>query len=187
MMENVRSRGWIVLFIGSVQFLIALTLAEILYPNYSLSANPLSDLGAGVFQPSSNIFNGSVIIFGLLVIVGAYFAMRVFHSKSLVAVLLLAGIGIAGVGLFTETVLAPHLMFSFMAFFFSGVAAVLSFKVITSPFRYFGLALGMFALAALVLFIAGIDFGLGHGGIQRMVVYPALIWYMGFGAYTISR
>ncbi len=46
MMEDVRSKVGVSLFIGSVQFLIALTLAEILYPNYSLSANPLSDLGA---------------------------------------------------------------------------------------------------------------------------------------------
>ncbi len=186
MMESVRSRVGAVLFIGSVQFLIALTLAEILYPNYSLSANPLSDLGAGAFQPSSNIFNVSVIIFGLLVIAGAYFATRAFHSKSLVSVMLLAGTGMAGVGFFTETILGPHLIFSFMAFFFSGVAAVLSFKVLSSPFRYFAVVLGIFALAAFALFIAGVDFGLGHGGIQRMVVYPALIWYMGFGAYTIK-
>lgn len=186
MMENVRINVGASLFTGSVQFLIALTLAEILYPNYSLSANPLSDLGAGVFQPSSNIFNVSVIIFGLLVILGAYFAMSAFHSKSLVAVMLLAGIGIAGVGFFTETILVPHLMFSFMAFFFSALAAVLSFKVINSPFRYLAAVLGVFALVALVLFIAGIDFGLGHGGIQRMVVYPALLWYIGFGAHIMS-
>jgi len=186
MMENVRSKVGASLLIGSVEFLIALTLAEILYPNYSLSANPLSDLGAGFFQPSSNIFNVSVIIFGLLVILGAYFAMRAFHSKSLVVVMLLAGIGIAGVGFFIETILVPHLIFSFMAFFFSGVAAVLSFRLVTSRFRYFGAALGMFTLVALVLFIVGVDFGLGHGGIQRMVVYPALIWYIGFGAHIIE-
>jgi hypothetical membrane protein len=87
---------------------------------------------------------------------------------------------------FTETILVPHLIFSFMAFFFSGVAAVLSFKATSSPFRCFGAALGIFALVALVFFIAGVDFGLGHGGIQRMVVYPALIWYIGFGANTIK-
>jgi len=90
-----------------------------------------------------------------------------------------------GVGFFTETVLGPHLVF--LAFFFSGVAAVLSFKIMNSPFRYFAAILGVFALAALVLIIAGADFDLGHGGIQRMVVYPALTWYMGFGAHTINR
>jgi len=58
-------KGGVLFFVGSVQFMIALTIAEVLYPNYNLSTNPLSDLGAAVFQPSSNIFNGSVIIFGL--------------------------------------------------------------------------------------------------------------------------
>ncbi len=186
MMENSRIMAGASLFTGSVQFLIALTLAEVLYPNYSLSANPLSDLGAGFFQPSSTIFNVSVIIFGLSVIVGTYCARRAFHPKSLVAVLFLAGIGIAGVGFFTETMLVPHLMFFFMAFSFSAVAAVISFKTVTSPFRYFGVILGIFALVALVLFIAGLDFGLGHGGIQRMVIYPALVWYMGFGAQALT-
>ncbi len=186
-MENAHMKVGALLFIGSAQFLIALVLAEILYPNYSLSANPLSDLGAGVFQPSSNIFNASVIIFGLLVILGAYFAMGAFQSIPLVAVMLIAGIGMVGVGVFTETILVPHLIFSFMAFLFSGIGAVLSFRVSSSPFRYFDAVLGIFALVALVLFIAGVDFGLGHGGIQRMVVYPALIWYMGFGAHMIMR
>ncbi len=186
MIENRRIKVGGSLFAGSVQFLIALTVAEILYPDYSLSANPLSDLGAGIFQPSSNIFNVSVIIFGLFVILGSYFA-RGFHSKTVAAVTLLAGVGMAGVGIFTETMLGPHLVFSFMAFFFSGIAAILSFRVIDSPFKYFAIALGAFALVALVLFIAGVDFGLGHGGIQRMVVYPALAWYMGFGAQPLAR
>jgi len=180
-------KGGALLFAGSVQFMIALTIAEILYPNYNLSTNPLSDLGAMVFQPSSNIFNISVIIFGVLIVLGAYFTMKGFHWKPLVAVLVLAGIGVAGVGLLTETILGPHLIFSFMAFFFSGLAAILSVKVINSSFRYFAAVLGIVALLALVFFIAEIDFGLGHGGIQRMIVYPSLLWYVGFGAHIMAR
>jgi len=113
--------------------------------------------------------------------------MRGFKSKPLVAVLLLAGIGVAGVGILTETMLGPHLIFSFMAFFFSGLAAILSFKVINSPFKYIAAVLGIVALLALVLFVAGVDLGLGHGGIQRMIVYPALMWYLDFGANLMTR
>ena len=186
-MTDVRVKAGACLFAGAAQFLMALALAETLYPDYSLSANPLSDLGAGALQPSSAIFNGSVIVFGLSVVLGAAFAVRGFGSRTLAAVLVLAGIGMVGVGIFTETMLGPHLVFSFLAFFCSGVAAVLSFQVTDSPFRYFAAVLGGFALAALVLFITGVDFGLGHGGIQRLIVYPALAWYMGFGAHTAAR
>ncbi len=182
-----RIKGGALFFAGSVQFMIALMIAEALYPNYNVATNPLSDLGAMVFQPSSNIFNGSVIIFGLLILLGAYFTRKGFNSKPFVAVLLLAGIGVAGVGLFTETILGPHLIFSFMAFFFSALAAIFSFKFINSPFRYFAIVLGMVAIIALALFIAGIDFGLGHGGIQRIIVYPALVWYVSFGAHIMAR
>lgn len=62
------------IFVGSVQFAIGLIIAEILYPNYDMSRTPISDIGATcnpsctVFQPSSNIFNGSVVIFGLLIL-----------------------------------------------------------------------------------------------------------------------
>lgn len=184
---SARVKGGALFFAGSVQFMIALTIAEVLYPNYNVSLNPLSDLGAMVFQPSAYIFNGSVIIFGLLIIAGAYFTMKGFDSKPLVAVLLLAGIGVAGVGMFTETILGPHLIFSLMAFLFSGLAAILSFKVVNSSFRYFCVALGVAVLLALVLFIFEFDMGLGHGGIQRMVAYPAILWYVGFGANLMAR
>ena len=123
-----RVKAGALLLAGSVQFMIALTISEILYPNYNLSTNPLSDLGAMVYQPSSCIFNGSVIIFGVLTIFGAYFTMKGFNWKPLVAVLLLAGIGIAGVGIVTETIMQPHLILAFMAFFFSALAAILSVK-----------------------------------------------------------
>jgi hypothetical membrane protein len=150
---HMKSGAW--LFAGSVQFIIALIVAEILYPNYNVSTNPLSDLGAGTFQPSSSIFNVSVIVFGALIVLGVYFVMKSFHRKPLVAMLVLAAIGVAGVGVLTETILGPRLLFSFMAFFFSGLAAILSFKVINSSFRYFAAVLGIVAMIALVLFIVG--------------------------------
>ncbi len=182
-----RVKAGALLFAGSAQFMIASTISEILYPNYNSSTNPLSDLGAMVYQPSGYIFNGSVVIFGLLTILGAYFTMKGFKWKPLVAALLLAGIGTAGVGIFTETILEPHLVFAFVAFFFSALAGILSVKVINSSFKYFAAILGISALIALVLFITEMDFGLGHGGIQRMIVYPTLAWYIAFGAHIMAR
>jgi len=73
-----------------------------------------------------------------------------------------------------------------MGFFFSGLAAILSFKVPDSPFRYFAVVLGIVALVGFVLFMANIDLGLGLGG-EAMIVYPGLVWYAGFGAHIMAR
>jgi hypothetical protein len=40
-------------------------------------------------------------------------------------------------------------------------------------------------LGALVFFMAGVDLGLGVGGMERMIVYPILMWGAGFGGYLM--
>jgi hypothetical membrane protein len=42
------------------------------------------------------------------------------------------------------------------------------------------------SLLALILFIGNIYFGLGVGGMERMIVYPILIWMIGFGSYLVA-
>ncbi|MGB9659567.1 MAG: DUF998 domain-containing protein [Nitrososphaerales archaeon] len=58
------------LFVGTVQFILGLVVAEVLFPNYNVSKNFISDLGVG---PTSLIFNSSVILFGLSLVISAYF------------------------------------------------------------------------------------------------------------------
>jgi len=41
-------------------------------------------------------------------------------------------------------------------------------------------------LLALVLFASGTFLGLGKGGMERMIAYPALLWAIGFGGHLIS-
>jgi hypothetical protein len=41
-------------------------------------------------------------------------------------------------------------------------------------------------LGALILFIGKIDLGLGVGGMERMILYPILMWGAGFGGYLIA-
>jgi hypothetical membrane protein len=54
------------------------------------------------------------------------------------------------------------------------------------PFNIISILLGLMSLLALVLFIGNIYFGLGVGGMERMIVYPILIWMMGFGGFLIA-
>jgi hypothetical protein len=51
---------------------------------------------------------------------------------------------------------------------------------------YFSLGAGVMTLVATVLYVNGIYLGLGPGGMERMVVYPVLLWSIGFGGYLMA-
>jgi hypothetical membrane protein len=182
-------------FVGAVQFGIAVILAEALYPGYSISKNAISDLGAActpayvctVSQPSSNIFSLSLVILGLLLLLSSYFFSKGHLWRPLVVSVALAGFGTVGVGLLPESAGAIHGVVSLIAFLFSGIAAVLSFKVLESPFRYLSAVLGVVSLAAIVLFLSQTYLGLGLGGMERMIAYPALFWYLGLGGQLMGK
>jgi hypothetical membrane protein len=106
-------------FIGAVQFLLGLIIAEALYPGYSISENHISDLGVG---PSAAIFNSSVFSLGVMIVIGAYFFWREFDSKLFFIFLVLAGFGAMGVGFFTEDAGTIHAVVSLITFLFGGLS-----------------------------------------------------------------
>jgi len=56
------------------------------------------------------------------------------------------------------------------------------------PFSLIAVILGLTELGGFVLFVGGkIYFGLGVGGIQRMALYPILLWLAGFGGYLMAH
>lgn len=188
------SKAGVAMFVGGVQFSIGLILAEIYYPGYNVSANYVSDLGANcptlqtcmINQPTSMIFNSSVILLGLLILVGAYFFQRAFHYKPSTAVIALAGIGALGVGLFPETTGVWHSIFSLIVFLFAGLTAVVTARFQKKPMFYFSIILGLVTLVALVLYMGATYMGLGPGGMERMVMYPVLVWSVGFGGHMMA-
>jgi hypothetical membrane protein len=130
-----RKIAGVLLFVGAVEFVFGLNLAEDLYPGYSVSTNYISDLGANcdatcnIVQPSSMIFNSSVFLLGLLVLVATFFIYRAYQTKLLTTLLGLAGIGAMGVGVFTETTPSMHWIVSLIAFLFGGLSAIASYKI----------------------------------------------------------
>ncbi len=186
--------------VASAQFILCLVIAEALYPDYSVADNYISDLGVG---PSSLVFNSSAFLFGVLSIVGTYFLPRTVDFRALTVLLILMGIGAMGVGIFTSA-FSPtiHGVVSLMAFGFGALAAIASFKVSQLPLSAISMALGMITLGALVLFAAGLVTtgsltsnepptseyfaGIGPGGMERMIVYPALIWLTIFSGRLIG-
>lgn len=188
------SKAGVAIFVGAVQFSIGLILAEIYYPGYDVSANYISDLGATcpasgpcvINQPTSNIFNFSIILLGLLTIVGAYFLQKAFRWKPASVMVAIAGVGAMGVGLFPETTGVWHGIFSLVVFLFAGLTALVTARFQKKPMFYFSIILGLATLLALFLYVGSIYEGLGPGGMERMVAYPVLIWSIGFGGHMMA-
>jgi hypothetical membrane protein len=188
------SKAGVAIFVGAVQFSIFLILAEIYYPSYNVSTFTVSDLGATcppsgpcvINEPTSMIFNISIALMGLLILVGAYFLQRAFRWTPATVMVALAGIGALGVGLFPETTGIWHSIFSLIVFLFAGLAAIVTAGFQRKPMYYFSIILGVVTLVALVLYVGDVYLGLGPGGMERMVVYPALVWSIGFGGHMMA-
>jgi len=188
--SNGKVAGAIIL-IAVTQLVLGVIVSEALYPGYSISDNYVSDLGVG---PSSMIFNSSIFLMGLLLLLGAFFLQRAFHFEMLTVMVGLTAIGAIGVGIFTEDFATIHSVASLITFMFSGLAAIFSalcsyvhkFPLVKMPFSAISVILGLTTLGALGLLLGNIHLGLGAGGMERMIVYPVLMWAAGFGGYLIA-
>ena len=179
-------------FIGGVQCLIGIVVAEALYPGYSVSTNYISDLGATcrttciIEQSASAVFDSTVILLGLFVIGAAYLLYRSSKKMILPLLLILSAIGSIGVGVFPETTGILHAIVSLIVFLFGGLSAIASYGILEPPIGFLAVGLGALTLLALILFSSGYYLGIGPGGMETMIAYPALLWLVGFGAYLIK-
>ena len=173
------------LFLGGLEILFLIHLSEFLYPGYSVSDNYISDLGVGP-MPSSAIFTVAVVLFGLMALAAAAL-LRQENKKSFIWLLLaLTGIGAIGVGVFNlDYSPAVHSLSALTAFLFGNLAVLYSYKMVRPPLSYVFAFLGLIGLSALALFGADTYLGLGAGGMERMILYPAMFWALGFGAYRL--
>jgi hypothetical membrane protein len=181
------------LVVGVGQFAFFLVISEIYYPSYSVSLNYISDLGATCveracrfYQPSSSIFDVSILLMGLALFPAAYYVWRATGSRSLSAFLALAGVGAAGVGILNESYGEIHVLFSAWTFIAAGIQALLVYKVARPPYSYFSAVTGIITLTATVLYAANDYLGLGAGGMERVVVYPVLLGGIAFGGYMMA-
>lgn len=178
-----RQKAGLFLFAGTTQFAIGLILAEAVDAGYSVRSNYISDLGIRVGAP---IFNGSIILLGITAFLTSWFLYRAFADRILMIVVVLAGIGAIGVGVFTEAYGTIHTIVSFITFLFAAMSAILAFRILRPPFSYLSIPLGLSSLVALGLFASGTYLGLGVGGMERMIVYPVLAWGIGLGGLLMG-
>ena len=195
--SDLRLGGALLSLAGGI-ILLGIITAEALYPRaYGTGANAISDLGGTeppnslVFQPSAGVFDGSMIVVGLLVLAGTWFVHRAFGRRSMTIPLALLGVGALGVGLFPGNTGTPHALFAMLTFVSGGVASLTGSRVATAPFRYLSMLLGALSLLTLVAYMTLGDAnpmaGLGIGGIERWIVYPTVVWVTAFGGYLAGR
>jgi len=181
-MDDLKIAGAL-LFVGGVQFVLGMIVAEALYSGYSISGNYISDLGVG---PSAFVFNSSVFVFGLMMMIGAFFIQRGLKRAMITTLFVLVAVGAMGVGVFTEHVQSIHTVAALMAFLFGGLSAIAAHRISRPPMRYFCVATGTLGLLSLVFFGFQEFLGLGHGGMERMITYPVVLWSIGFGGYLMA-
>lgn len=175
MFELKRLSGWLLIG-GTIFFAVGMLLAESLYPNYSRSENYISDLGVG---STAVIFNIIVIITGIDMAVVAFLIYTKFRYNLIGILLGTNAVGIIGVGLFPENIEPLHTIFSFIAFLTGSLAAIASYK--TSKVPIFSIILGLTCLLATVFFALEITFGFGIGTMERLIVYPFMLWCFIYG------
>lgn len=182
-------------------FVVQLVVAAVWPKPYDWKLNVISDLGAVevcgdftgrfVCSPLAWLMNLSFIVFGFTIAVGALLLYTQFKrtrlSKTGFALMVISGISTIFVGLLPEDI-APvgHFIAAIPALLLGNVAIVLlavSLDKIRSVFRLYTMLTGIVCVTAFVLFICGIYFGLGIGGMERVVSYPFAVWMMLFGMY----
>jgi hypothetical membrane protein len=192
--DNKRIAG-LLIFVGAVQFVLAVIISESIYSGYSVGHQYMSDLGNwSLAGNSAAIFNVSIILAGMFTIASAYFIQRGFKNRLFTSLLVISGVGLVGIGVVAENIfLSIHSVFSLVALVFGGATAIMSYKFEKSPLSYVSVILGAVTLLAAVFFFSGAHvnsgfyLGLGKGGMERLTIYPFYLWGLGFGAYLIGE
>jgi hypothetical membrane protein len=187
--------GGALISLAGMFILMGIITAETQYPrglHYSTFANEISDLGGTVppnsiiTQPSAHIFDWTLIVTGLMLIVGVICVHEAHHRKLLTIPAVLLGIGVLGVGLFPGNHHDIHRTFSMATFLFGGLAATFSWKATEGLFRYITLLLGVTSLFFLVAGTGLFEGTLGVGGLERWIAYPIVMWMVLFGGYILG-
>ncbi len=193
-----RSTGWIrdarlpgiAMFIQAAQFMTVIMLAASMAPRYDVSGGAISDLG--VIRETAVLFNASLIVTGVLnlVVGGLLFLER--RGRWLLVIFVAAGVGAMGAGLVPLDRGDAHSLFALTAFLCFNVQAIASHRLVDGPMAAIAVVAGVVGLAFVGIMVIG-DAGntdvfgpIGHGGAERMIVYPVMLWLLAFGGYRMA-
>lgn len=187
---NKTNSGYI-LALAAGQFLVLLMLAESIAPGYSMHENAISDLGT--IAETELLFNTSLFLIGLLNLVAGYVLYRAIGDRKVLVVFALGGIGAMGAGLIPlDNPTGVHGLFALVAFVFLNLEAMVAGRLAKFPLNWISLLLGLLGMIFVPVMMM-VDSGsldvsgsIGHGGVERMIAFPCLLWMLIFGGYLIS-
>jgi hypothetical membrane protein len=177
-------------FLLAAQFMTAIMLAASMAPGYDVAGGAISDLGT--FPETAALLNVSLLAVGALNLACGLLLFRATDRGWILPVFGLAGIGAAGAGLVPLNTSDVHGLFALVAFLFFNIEALAAATLVTGPMRWVSLGAGLVGMVYVVIMIIGdagnpAAFGaIGHGGAERMIVYPAMLWMMAFGGYLMG-
>jgi hypothetical membrane protein len=188
-----------ILWVSSIQyFIVQVIVARAWVTPFSLSYNPISDLGNTscsqfygriVCSPLHPLMNISFIALGLTTLIGSILIYRIVGLSKLGFTLMgLAGLGTIFVGLFPEnTIKLLHVAGATLPFLLGNISMIVLSRALLLPksLRLYTLISGVIGLLSLSLLVTHYDLGLGSGGIERITAYPQTIWLIVFGVYVI--
>jgi len=194
-MSNLKISGALYFFAGSLALMGIIT-AEAMYPSgYTTFNNEISDLGSTkppniiIYQPSARIFNVTMLFAGLMSLAASFYQHAHFKKWLFTVPITLFSLGLVGVGLFPGNMSPYHGMSSLLAFLSGGIAAIFSFKIISTPINYFGIAFGIIGITTWLIVVFSpnliVPF-IGLGGTERWIVYPIMLWLTGLGGYLMK-
>lgn len=177
-------------------------------PSYSWATNNISDLGnvhCGVWDstrpryvcsPWHPLMNVSLLLTAALLAAGLVLTWRALGQGVTVhvarALLLFAAVGYALAGAYPADIDENrHVLGAVLILVLGNIglslAGLASRTSALGRLRVPTLATGMIALAGTVLFFAQQSMGIGVGAMQRVAVFPLLLWAGGIGATLLAR
>ena len=185
-----RKIGWLAV-IGPIYAFVSIAISISLSPWFGWHTNAISDLGVHSVAP---IFNVSLFVCGILCAIfslGLFIRFKSRLAKSGMAIMLMASLSLAGIGVFTEDFSPYHLFFS-VAFFVLLLLAAL----FLSP--YFLLKrktriLGITGILALVLglfgwaYHAAVGWGTGVAIPEALTFVPGGVWIVFLGLWILRK
>ena len=179
-------------FLLAAQFITVITLAAAAAPGYQLRDGAISDLG--VIAETALLFYAALLLVGLLNLLGAYYAYRLERGRLLLGVCGIASIGAVGASLLPLSAGGWHGLFALLAFVFFNLEIIgQAMRTDNAALRWTGLVLATIGLVHVVVMAVGdagssLVFGpIGHGGVERLIVYPPMLWLMVYGGFRLGR
>jgi len=187
--EAIRVAGGAFVAVGAA-FLTGIMLLASVAPGYDYAGGAISDLG--VIAETAALFNALLIAVGAVNIVGGVLFGRAHGRTWLTVLYVVAGVGAIGAGLMPLSTGTPHSLFALTGFVFFNLEALGTGTVLVGPLRWLSVLAGAVGLAFVVAMVVGDSgntaaFGpFGHGGVERLIVYPSMLWLVALGGHLLG-